>query len=55
MILNQQVNSSEVTAEYLNHFTPGKIGVAGRKYKVNTCTENNLPVNLNTSIIITEL
>jgi len=44
MILNQQVNYSEVTAELFNHFTPGKIGVAGRKYKARNYTLNILPV-----------
>jgi hypothetical protein len=44
MILNQQVNSSEVTAEHLNYVTPGKIGMAGRKYKVRTNTGKILPI-----------
>jgi hypothetical protein len=44
LILNQQVNRSEVTAERLNHIKLGKTGVAGRKNKVRTYTENILPV-----------
>jgi hypothetical protein len=54
LILSQQLNNSELTVEYLNNFTPGKIGVAGRKYDVRTYTVNILPVNFNILIIISE-
>jgi len=45
------VNSSKLTAEDLYHIEPGKIGVAGRKYKVKTYTENILPVKWKSRVV----